>query len=150
MEIPELGPDAVGGQDANLRMLQRKVVMPAAHPELARRYRSLRRAVLLEGPPGCGKTLLARVVASLITRLTGRNCRFVLVKPAELESEFVGVTERNIREFFAACAKAAEEGPVVIFLDEIEATGRARGQRLQSVQRQGLGIVPSGVGRLSE
>jgi SpoVK/Ycf46/Vps4 family AAA+-type ATPase len=80
------------------------------------------------GPPGCGKTLLARIAASEITRISGRRCRIAIVKPAEWESPWVGETQRNIRECFAALRRETADGDfAILFLDEIEAVGRIRG-----------------------
>jgi SpoVK/Ycf46/Vps4 family AAA+-type ATPase len=80
------------------------------------------------GPPGCGKTLMGRVAAAEIRRMTGVTCHFVVIKPAEWENEFVGATQRNIRNCFAAMNQAtAADDFVLLFLDEVEAVGRLRG-----------------------
>jgi SpoVK/Ycf46/Vps4 family AAA+-type ATPase len=79
------------------------------------------------GPPGCGKTLMARVAVSEIARLTGKKCRFAVVKPAEFESPWVGQTQENIRQCFQSLREVGEDGYAVLFMDEIEAIGRIRG-----------------------
>jgi SpoVK/Ycf46/Vps4 family AAA+-type ATPase len=80
------------------------------------------------GPPGCGKTLIARVICAAISRTTGKPVRFAVVKPAEFYDPYVGVTEMNIRGCFSALREAAQEsGLAVLFLDEIESVGRLRG-----------------------
>jgi len=72
-------------------------------------------------------SLLVRIAASEVTRLSGRRCRFAVVKPAEWESPWVGETQRNIRECFKGLREAAADGCAILFLDEIEAVGRTRG-----------------------
>ncbi|HEY2774958.1 MAG TPA: ATP-binding protein [Candidatus Binatia bacterium] len=100
-------------------------------PDLADRYglRS-RRAVLLSGPPGTGKTLAVRNAIKELARIAGRPCRLAIVRPGEFESPWVGATEDNIRSTFARLALEAGDQPAVLFLDEIESIGRARGASL--------------------
>jgi len=126
-DVPTASRDQVGGQQGNLEILLSALTASLVAPETAALYGlSGRQTILMVGPPGCGKTLMARVVAAEITRLSGRRCRFAVVKPAEWESPYVGETEANIRNCFRAMREAAD-GPVVLFLDEIEAVGRIRG-----------------------
>ena len=98
-------------------------------PEMASLYQvDGETGILLVGPPGCGKTLIVRVVCSEISRTNGKKCRFAVVKPAEWWDPYVGVTEKNIRNCFQALKDAADEsGMAVLFLDEIESIGRTRG-----------------------
>ncbi|MCX6901639.1 MAG: AAA family ATPase [Verrucomicrobia bacterium] len=127
-ETPNVSSAQVGGQDANLQTLLDALTTFLIAPDLAASYDvGGRQTVLLHGPPGCGKTLMARVGCSEIQRLSGKKCRFAVVKPAEWEDPFVGVTQQNIRNFFKALQEAAKEGFAVAFLDEIEAAGRIRG-----------------------
>jgi len=127
-EVPDTGPDRVGGQDENLDMLLSALTTILVDPKKARRYGlDGRNSILMVGPPGCGKTLMAQVVASETRRLSGKKCRFAVVKPGEWEDPYVGVTQKNIRNFFEALKQAAEDGFAIAFLDEIEAVGRIRG-----------------------
>ncbi len=100
-----------------------------------------RRSVLLIGPSGCGKTLMTRVAVSLISRMSGKKCSFAVVKPAEWESPYVGVTETNIRECFRALREAAKDGFAVLFLDELETIGRIRGGAANHHADQFLGAL---------
>ncbi len=127
-DLPCLSYGQVG--DGRDRLDELVAVLGAAlvEPELATRYGlGGRRAILLHGPPGCGKTLLARTAAAELQRRTGRRCRFAVVRPGEFESPYVGESEANIRACFAALAEAADGGMAIVFLDEIEAIGRIRG-----------------------
>ncbi len=129
-EVPDIGRDHVAGQEANLDTLLSALTATLVAPARAAAYGlSGRQSILLVGPPGCGKTLMARIAAAEIARLSGKTCRFGVVKPSEWESPLVGVTQQNIR----ACFKALREprdGLAVLFLDEIEAVGRIRGDGL--------------------
>ncbi len=126
-EVPAVSRALVGGQEANLEALLAALTASLVAPEKAARYGlGARRSVLMVGPPGCGKTLMARVVAAEVARLGGRRCRFGVVKPAEWESPWVGETQQNIRNCFRALSEEAD-GCAILFLDEIEAVGRIRG-----------------------
>src|SRR6185503_21153634 len=110
-EVPDVGPEQVGGQDASLELLLSALTTTLVAPEVAARYRlGGRCSVLMVGPPGCGKTLMARVAAAEASRLSGRTCRFAVVKPAEWESPWVGETQQNIRSCFRALREAAGDG----------------------------------------
>ena len=127
-EVPDIGLEQVGGQAACLKKLLDALSAPLAEPDKAARYGlGLQRAVLLVGPPGCGKTLVTKVALAELQRRTGRRCRFAVVRPGEFESPWVGEAQRNIRDCFSALRKAAGEGGAVLFLDEVEAVGRIRG-----------------------
>ena len=127
-EVPNLPLDSVGGQEANLDALLSALTTVLVEPAKAAAYHLTgRNSILMCGPPGCGKTLMARVAVSEIARLTGKKCRFAVVKPAEWESPWVGQTQENIRQFFQSLREVGEDGFAVVFMDEIECIGRIRG-----------------------
>ena len=128
-DVPDVQESAVGGQRAALDALKRALLTVLVAPEKAADYGLQRRqSILLVGPPGCGKTLMARVAAAAIQRISGRKCHFAVVKPSEWEDPFVGRTQANIRNCFEALRQKADEGCyVVLVLDEVEAEGRIRG-----------------------
>ncbi len=119
----------VGGLSEELETLLWTLLVGIEHSETARRHRiGGFTSVLLHGPPGTGKTLLARVAAGELQRRSGKETRFISVRPSEWRSEWVGATERAIRETFAAIRNlAAQGGHVVVFLDEADSLGRVRG-----------------------
>ena len=128
-QVADISRDQVGGQDANLDALLGALTVSLTDPEAAAAYGlSGRLSILLIGPPGTGKTLLARCAAAELQRHSG-PVFFVVVKPGEWESPWVGETQAKIRETFQALRESAREGLVVLFLDEIEAIGRIRGGR---------------------
>lgn len=127
-DVPSSTRDHVGGQSENLEKLVDALAAVLVAPEKAAHYGlDCPHTVLMVGPPGCGKTLMARVAAYELARSSGTACRFGVVKPSEWEDPFVGVTQRKMRECFKALGDAAQEGFAVLFLDEIEAIGRTRG-----------------------
>jgi hypothetical protein len=127
-DVPDVGRDRIGGQDENLERVLDALTCTLLAPDRARAYGlGGRQTVLLVGPPGGGKTLLARIAASEVQRIGGRRCRFAVVKPGELESAYVGETGARIRALFAELREAARDGSVVLFLDEVESIGRIRG-----------------------
>jgi proteasome-associated ATPase len=128
-EIPDVRPQQIGGQRAAFKALLAALTTTLVAPHKAEQYGlSARQSVLLVGPPGCGKTLMARATVSETTRISGTRCHFAVVKPSEWESPFVGVTQQNIRDCFRAVRAAAGEREfAVLFLDEIESVARIRG-----------------------
>lgn len=119
VEIPNVGWDDVGGLDDVKRELIESVEWPLKHPELFTEA-GVRppKGILLSGAPGCGKTLLAKAVASQT------QVNFISVKGPGLLSKYVGESERGVREVFK---KAKQAAPCIIFFDEIDALLPARG-----------------------
>ncbi|QPK82071.1 proteasome ATPase [Schaalia sp. ZJ405] len=134
-EIPQTTYEDIGGLDRQIQQVRDAVELPLRHPEMYRAY-GLRppKGILLYGPPGSGKTLIAKAVAnSLSRRGGGSHSYFLSIKGPELLNKFVGETERQIRAIFArARSLAAGDVPVVIFFDEMEALFRTRGTGVSS------------------
>jgi proteasome-associated ATPase len=131
LETPRETFADIGGLDDIITELKYIFVLAFQHPEIARRY-GVRRcgAVTLEGPPGIGKTMLAKACANWLSTLTasGRS-RFINVKPGSLKSMWYSQTEANIRNLFQSARELAEsepEIPVVLFMDEIDSLATAR------------------------
>ncbi|QKD79666.1 proteasome ATPase [Actinomyces marmotae] len=140
-ETPDVTWEDIGGLGPQIQAIRDAIELPFTHPGLYRAY-GLRapKGLLLYGPPGCGKTLIAKAVATSLggdgagpERATGRAAAFLNIKGPELLSKFVGETERQIRAIFEQARKAAaEDRPVVIFFDEMEALFRTRGTGVSS------------------
>ena len=134
-EAPDVSWADIGGLGPQIDRIRDAIELPFAHPGLYRGY-GLRapKGVLLYGPPGCGKTLIAKAVATcLADSAGGRPAAFLNIKGPELLSKFVGETERQIRAIFVQARKAAaEDRPVVVFFDEMEALLRTRGTGVSS------------------
>jgi proteasome-associated ATPase len=139
-EIPDVTYDDIGGLHQQVEQLRDAIELPYLHLEEFREHQLLPpKGVLLYGPPGCGKTLLAKAMANSLARRvqekTGRETRtyFLNVKGPELLDKYVGETERKIREVFRRAKEKAQEGaPVVIFFDEMDALFRTRGSGISS------------------
>jgi proteasome-associated ATPase len=141
-EAPNIGPEEVGGQLNNMQSLLAALKAKLVSPELAKLYGlDGQETILMVGPPGCGKTLMARVAAAEISRASGKKCRFAVVRPGEWEDPYVGVTQRNIRSCFEALREAADDGYAVLFLDEIETIGRVRGSASGVIADKFLGAL---------
>ncbi|MDY5785726.1 MULTISPECIES: proteasome ATPase [unclassified Corynebacterium] len=135
-EIPDVTYADIGGLNNQIETIQDSVELPFAHPELYKEYNlTPPKGVLLYGPPGCGKTLIAKAVAnSLSSRIgDGGTAHFINVKGPELLNKFVGETERRIRLIFERARELAADGhPVIVFFDEMESIFRTRGSGVSS------------------
>ncbi|ROP45509.1 proteasome ATPase [Pseudokineococcus lusitanus] len=140
-EVPDVEYADIGGLGAQIEVIRDAVELPFKHPDLFREHGlKAPKGVLLYGPPGCGKTLIAKAVAhSLAQQSAERDGRevtagyFLNVKGPELLNKYVGETERHIRLIFARAREKASEGhPVVVFFDEMESLFRTRGSGVSS------------------
>ena len=140
-EVPDVTYADVGGLDSQIEAITDAVELPYLHRALFNDYDlPAPKGILLYGPPGCGKTLIAKAVANSLSQkvaeLTGnRNVRsyFLNIKGPELLNKYVGETERQIRVVFQRAREKAEEGvPVIIFFDEMDSLFRTRGTGISS------------------
>jgi SpoVK/Ycf46/Vps4 family AAA+-type ATPase len=123
-------PAQIGGQREVFQQLVDALTLKLLDSQKAAAYglADHGKTILMHGPPGCGKTLRARVAAAEVARISGCRCRFAVVNAGDWEDPYVGVTQRNIRECFASLREAAsQDGQAVLFIDEIESVGRMRG-----------------------
>ena len=142
-EVPDVDYSDIGGLGRQIDQIRDAVELPFLHAELFKEY-SLRppKGVLLYGPPGCGKTLIAKAVANSLAKkiaeARGHNPReaksfFLNIKGPELLNKFVGETERHIRVIFQRAREKASEGtPVIVFFDEMDSIFRTRGSGVSS------------------
>ncbi len=140
-EVPDIGYEDIGGLDSQIEMIHDAVELPYMYGDIFKEHElDAPKGILLYGPPGCGKTLIAKAVAnSLAKRVaekTGeakKTSYFLNVKGPELLNKYVGETERQIRLIFERAREKAEEGvPVVIFFDEMDSLFRTRGTGISS------------------
>ena len=139
-EVPDVDYDRIGGLQKELEQVRDAVELPFLYPEIFSNFKlSAPKGVLLYGPPGCGKTLIAKAVANSIAKklghLTGKEVRsyFLHVKGPELLSKYVGESERQVREVFKKAKERADDGhPVIVFFDEMDALFRTRGTGISS------------------
>jgi len=139
-EVPDIGYDDIGGLGTQIEAIKDAVELPYLYADYYKEHQlTPPKGVLLYGPPGCGKTMIAKAVANnlaeKISEKRGEKIKgfFLNIKGPELLNKYVGETERKIREIFVkAKEKAADDVPVVVFFDEMDALFRTRGTGISS------------------
>lgn len=139
-EIPDITYDDIGGLDEQIEMLKDGIELPYLYPkEFEEHHLNPPKGILLYGPPGCGKTMIAKAVAnSLANRIeakTGKKAKsyFLNIKGPELLNKYVGETEHKIREVFKKAKERADDNtPVIVFFDEVDSLFRVRGSGISS------------------
>ena len=140
-EVPDISYEDIGGLTAQIDMIRDSVELPFLHPELFKEYElKPPKGILLYGPPGCGKTLIAKAVANSLAKKTAEilgvgegKSYFLNIKGPELLNKFVGETERQIRVIFQKAREHASAGtPVIVFFDEMDSLFRTRGSGVSS------------------
>jgi proteasome-associated ATPase len=140
-EIPDVSYEDIGGLEGQIEAIRDAVELPFLYAELFQEHQlEAPKGVLLYGPPGCGKTLIAKAVAkSLADKVKERTGRqdahsyFLNIKGPELLNKYVGETERQIRQIFQRAKERSEEGlPVIVFFDEMDSIFRTRGSGISS------------------
>ena len=140
-EVPDISYEDIGGLDEQIEQIADAVELPFLHSDLFAEHRlPAPKGILLYGPPGCGKTLIAKAVANSLARKVaaatgdekGRSY-FINIKGPELLNKYVGETERQIRMVFQRAREKSEEGwPVIVFFDEMDSMFRTRGTGVSS------------------
>jgi proteasome-associated ATPase len=140
-EVPDISYADVGGLDTQIEQITDAVELPYVHRELFEEHKlPAPKGILLYGPPGCGKTLIAKAVANSLAKkvseVTGDDharSYFLNIKGPELLNKYVGETERQIRLVFQRAREKSEEGwPVIVFFDEMDSLFRTRGTGISS------------------
>jgi proteasome-associated ATPase len=139
-EVPDIGYEQIGGLGSQIEAIKDAVELPYLYADYYKEHKlTPPKGVLLYGPPGCGKTMIAKAVANnlaeKISEKRGEKIKgfFLNIKGPELLNKYVGETERKIREIFVkAKEKANEDVPVVVFFDEMDALFRTRGTGISS------------------
>ena len=139
-EVPDIDYTSIGGLAGQIENIRDAVELPYLHPDVFIEHElKPPKGVLLYGPPGCGKTMIAKAVASSlakkVTERTGEEGRsyFLNIKGPELLNKYVGETERHIRLVFQRAREKASEGtPVIVFFDEMDSLFRTRGSGVSS------------------
>jgi proteasome-associated ATPase len=140
-EVPDIAYEDIGGLGPQIEAIRDAVELPFLHADLFVEH-ELRppKGILLYGPPGCGKTMIAKAVAnSLAKRVAEKEGRddaksyFLNIKGPELLNKYVGETERQIRLIFQRAREKVQEGhPVIVFFDEMDSIFRTRGSGVSS------------------
>jgi proteasome-associated ATPase len=140
-EVPDVSYEDIGGLDEQIELIADAVELPFLHSDLFAEYKlPAPKGILLYGPPGCGKTLIAKAVANSLAKKVahqtgddkGRSY-FINVKGPELLNKYVGETERQIRLIFQRAREKCDEGwPVIVFFDEMDSMFRTRGTGISS------------------
>jgi proteasome-associated ATPase len=140
-EVPDISYEDIGGLDTQIEAIADAVELPFLHQDLFAEHRlPAPKGILLYGPPGCGKTLIAKAVANSLAKKVaetmgegkGRSY-FINIKGPELLNKYVGETERQIRLVFQRAREKSEEGwPVIVFFDEMDSMFRTRGSGISS------------------
>jgi proteasome-associated ATPase len=140
-EVPDVNYEDIGGLGAQIEQIRDAVELPFLHKDLYAEHRlKAPKGILLYGPPGCGKTLIAKAVANSlakkVTEKTGNKdgkSYFLNIKGPELLNKYVGETERHIRLIFQRAREKASEGtPVIVFFDEMDSLFKTRGSGVSS------------------
>ena len=140
-EVPDISYEDIGGLAEQLEEIRDAIELPYLHEELFREHElDPPKGILLYGPPGCGKTLVAKAVAASlankVAEKTGeakRQSYFLNIKGPELLNKYVGETERQIRMIFQRAKEKSDEGvPVIVFFDEMDSLFRTRGTGISS------------------
>jgi proteasome-associated ATPase len=140
-EVPDISYEEIGGLAEQIEEIRDAIELPFLYGELFREHRlDPPKGILLYGPPGCGKTLVAKAVANSLAKKVaaklGREDRrsyFLNIKGPELLNKYVGETERQIRLIFQRAKEKSEEGvPVIVFFDEMDSLFRTRGSGISS------------------
>jgi proteasome-associated ATPase len=140
-EVPDISYDDIGGLDEQIEQIADAVELPFLHQELFAEHKlPAPKGILLYGPPGCGKTLIAKAVANSLAKKVGARAvdasaksYFLNIKGPELLNKYVGETERQIRLVFQRAREKSEEGwPVIVFFDEMDSMFRTRGTGISS------------------
>ena len=140
-EVPDISYEDIGGLGPQIEEIRDAVELPFLHGELFKEHAlEPPKGILLYGPPGCGKTLVAKAVANSLAKQVaaklGRDERrpyFLNIKGPELLNKYVGETERQIRMIFQRAREKSEEGvPIIVFFDEMESLFRTRGSGISS------------------
>ena len=140
-EVPDISYHDIGGLDSQIEQIADAVELPFLYQDLfAEHALPAPKGILLYGPPGCGKTLIAKAVANSLAKKVasktgdekGRSY-FINIKGPELLNKYVGETERQIRLVFQRAREKSEEGwPVIVFFDEMDSMFRTRGTGISS------------------
>src|SRR3984885_11523648 len=143
-EVPDISYKDIGGLAGQIEQIRDAIELPYLHADLSKEHRlNPPKGVLLYGPPGCGKTLIAKAVAnSLAKQVAAKTAQpdgsegksfFLNIKGPELLNKYVGETERHIRLVFQRAREKAREGmPVIVFFDEMDSIFRTRGSGVSS------------------